>query len=138
MAEVMAWGIEPPTFRLEGRLRKNVRHPNHSDTEDARSGVEGRRAWGKERKERWEKCAGLGCGGVGTEWWESAALRVRRAQAAPLDTAGLPLLAELASDLGLVLATLGERDAEAPGGGRARGLAGRRTDGAGNGPALRV
>ena len=26
----MAMGIEPPTFRLGIRLRKNVRHPNHS------------------------------------------------------------------------------------------------------------
>ena len=26
----MAWGIEPPTFRLGVRLRKKVRHPNRS------------------------------------------------------------------------------------------------------------
>ena len=35
LAEVMGWGIEPPTFRLGFQLQKNIRHPNHSATEDA-------------------------------------------------------------------------------------------------------
>ena len=35
LAEVMAWVIEPPTFRLGVWLQNKVRHPNHSATEDA-------------------------------------------------------------------------------------------------------
>ena len=34
LEEVMAWRIEPPTFRLGVRLRKKVRHSNHSAAED--------------------------------------------------------------------------------------------------------
>ena len=35
LAGVMAWGIEPLTFRLGVLFQKKVRHPNHSATEDA-------------------------------------------------------------------------------------------------------
>ena len=35
LAEVMAWGLEPLTFKLGVRLQNKVRPPNHSATEDA-------------------------------------------------------------------------------------------------------
>ena len=35
LAEVMAWRIESPNFRLGVCLRTKVRHSNHSATEDA-------------------------------------------------------------------------------------------------------
>ena len=35
LAKVMVWGIEPPIFRLGIRLRKKVRHSNHSVTKAA-------------------------------------------------------------------------------------------------------